>query len=133
MKPITTEKLVEMCDTTAEQFAAASQLLGKTFTDTAWMEAGIQKGFYRAETLRVNGVARFVLVFHVNDQRVLFVNAAAQLTRASEFDALIQGVFALAKKYGCAAIETMTLRAGLLKQLLAHGFKPIGVSVQCPV
>ena len=135
MKRISEKQLIELCDATPSQIANAAQLLGKTFaTDVTWLQAGLNEGHYRAETVKVAGVDRFLIIFHVNQQRVLFINAAAQLTRDfSDFGALSDGMIALAKKYACRAVEGMTLRAGVLKKLLEHGFTPIGVTVQCPV
>ena len=128
MKKLSTSQLIEICTATPEQEAAAIQLMGKTFDcDAAWLS---RKDFYKAEVVTVDAVPRFTIFFHVNDQRVLFVNAAAQLSRGfSDFSALVSGMIAIAKKHGCSAVEGVTIRAGVLKKLLAAGFEPIGVNV----
>jgi len=135
VKKISENQMIELCEASQIEIDCAAQLLGKTFsTDAAWVSDGIKLGHYKAETVTVGGTARFLLIFHVNQQRVLFINAAAQLTRDfSDFGALSDGMIALAKKYACRAVEGMTLRAGVLKKLLENGFTPIGVTVQCPV
>ena len=132
MKTLTVARQISLCETSAEQVASAVQLLGSTFAaDMAWIDLGLAQGFYQSTTICVDNVARFVVVWHVNQQRVLFVNAAAALTpEFADFTALLEGVKYIAGQNGCRAIEAMTLRAGLLKKLLADGFKTIGVTVQ---
>ena len=132
MKTLTVARQLSLCQTTAAQVGSAVQLLGSTFAaDMAWIDSGLAQGFYQSTTICVDAVARFVVVWHINQQRVLFVNAAAALTpEFADFTALVEGVKVIARQNGCRAIEAMTLRAGLLKKLLADGFETIGVTVQ---
>jgi hypothetical protein len=71
----------------------------------------------------------YLLVYHVTDQSNLCVNAAAQLAPGGKFEELVAGVKLLARSLACKFVEAVTLRAGVLKKLLASGFKPVGVSV----
>lgn len=129
MKTLAPADLVELCDALPAEEQHAAQMMGRKFDCEAdWL---LNKDFYQSQTVRVNGERAFLVFYHVNDQRRLFVNSATQLTaKKIGVASLVQGCRALAQKLGCAGIETMTLRAGLLKELLAAGFKPIGVSVE---
>lgn len=124
--------MLEICEATPVQISNAMQLLGKLSVDeTKVLEDGIKTGIFKAETFRIDGVDRFLLVFHKTNQNRLHINAAAQLTKAyANFTALCEGMVELAKKYGCASVTGDTLRAGVLKKLLEFGFKPVGVTVK---
>jgi hypothetical protein len=135
VKALTTTQLVEICDASPAQVETAAQLLGKTFAqDVQWLGAGVKDGTYKSSVVRIGSVDRFLLVYHINDQNVFFVNGAAQLTpKGGDFDALLEAVVTLAKKHACRAVETITIRAGLLKKMLAAGYSPIGVSLTLPL
>jgi hypothetical protein len=132
VKPLTLKNFVEICDATAAQIEAGAALLGKaTEADVAWVETGLSAGQYQAAAVTVENRPRFLLVFHVNEQKVLFINAAVQLAKDyCDFEVLVDSMVAIARDQGCRAIEAMTLRAGLLKKVMQHGFVPIGVSFQ---
>jgi hypothetical protein len=132
VKAFTTENLFEICAATPEQIEGAVKLLGKaTRGDSEWLKTGLDNGNYQAATVKVKSLDRFLLVFHVNEQKVLFINAAVQLAKDyCDFEILIDSILAVARDKGCRAVEAMTMRAGLLKKVMQHGFVPIGVSFQ---
>jgi hypothetical protein len=132
VKALKTEELFKVCAATPEQIEGAVKLLGKAVrSDAEWLKTGLKKGNYQAATVQVKSLDRFLLVFHVNEQKVLFINAAVQLAKDyCDFEILIDSILAVAREKGCQAIEAMTMRAGLLKKVMQHGFVPIGVSFQ---
>ncbi len=112
--------------------ANAAQVIGRTFgVHEAWLHEGLGHGFYKSACIRVESVARYLVIFHITDQKALFINAAAQLTAGyKNFAALVEGMKQIAADNACNAIEGITIRAGVLKALLAEGFEPMGVSVK---
>jgi hypothetical protein len=98
---------------------------------TDWIREGVKNGLYRANTLDANGTALYVIVWHKNDQSMMHVNALAQLNGGGDFAFLMQGMKTLAKEYACQAIQGITVRAGLVKKLCEHGFRPLGVTMLC--
>jgi hypothetical protein len=135
VKTIPTTKLIEICQANGEQVENAAQLIGRKFdTQTDWIKTGIEAGFYQAWNVHVAGSARYLVVYHITDQRTLFVNSAAQLTaEPGDFGDLVSGMIALAKHHACSAVEGVTLRAGVLKKLLQSGFEPVGVTVSLAI
>lgn len=139
MKFLAEKHLIEILDATGEDVEHAAQFLGRKFSDMphipgGWIQDGIAKGRYQAMKMAVDGVDRFLVVYHVNGQSSLVVNAAAQMTPDySNFDAFMAGLKDFARQIGCKAVEGITLRAGMFKELLRHGWKPIGVSLVCEI
>jgi hypothetical protein len=132
MKPLTIQQLVAICDASPDQVARAAQLMGATFPgeDMGWIDDGLQAGHYHASTVTVDGAEKYLLVYHVTDQAGLNVNAAAQLAPGGNFAALVAGMKLLARSLACKSVEGITMRAGVLKKLLEHGFQPGGVMVR---
>jgi hypothetical protein len=129
MKKMPTEKILEIGTATAGHIATAQMLFGRVFNeDASWIKTGLDAGFYQASVVKVGAVERYVIVWHVNDQKSLFVNAVAQLTKDfADFSALVEAFTAIAKKNFCRAIEGLTVRRGIVEKLIEHGFIPAGV------
>ena len=132
MKKLSPENLIQICEASKSDVEAAAQLLGKKFSElpARWLQDGLNQGHYQAAKVAADGADRFLVVFHVTNQKTLFVNAVAQLTPDySNFAVMLDGLKSVAKQFGCASLEAMTLRAGMLEKLYAAGCRPIGVSV----
>ena len=123
--------IIEIGTANADQIGRASWLFGKTFDgDTSWVSDGIARKNYAADIVKISGVDRYIIIHHVNEQKVLTVNAVAQLSGETNFEALIESLVFLARKFKCRAIEGITQRRGLIKKCLEFGFKPGGVMLQ---
>jgi hypothetical protein len=94
-----------------------------------WVRDGLDKGFYEGATVKLAGENRYLVVFHVTDQKTLNINAAAQLTSYSDLPALLESFVAIAKKKLCVGIEAVTVRAGICKKFFEAGYKPAGVHI----
>ena len=123
------KKILEIGTANASQIATAQMLFGRTFKeDASWITEGIKNGFYKADAVAIEKVDRYLVVYHVNDQKHLFINAIAQLTKDfSEFAALAEAMTEIAKKNLCKAIEGITVRPGVVERLKDFGFIPAGV------
>jgi hypothetical protein len=123
--------MIEIGLATPDQIAGASWLFGKTFDeDTSWIQSGVKTKQYTADVVKIDGSDRYIIVHHVNEQKVLTINAVAQLSPFSNFDALMEAFVFLAKKFSCRAIEGITRRRGLVEKCLNFGFQPCGVMLQ---
>lgn len=132
---MSTEQVIEIGTATNEQVEQAAMLFGKTFQVTSgWLKAGVERGFYSANVVKLDGVDRYVLVSHVNDQKRLHINAVAQLpvtdrAKVSDFDSLVKAMVKIAKEKFCTGIEGITQRRAMVERLVANGFTTEGVSV----
>src|SRR5208283_1238079 len=107
MKKLMDQKtIVENGTANSDQIARAQWIFGRTFAgDTAWISEGIRRRHYSADVIKIDGSDHYIIVSHVNDQKVLTINALAQLSAESNFEALVQSLVHLAKKFACRAIE----------------------------
>ena len=110
----------------------AEAIFLQTYHENAdWIRDGIKKGLYLANTIDADGTPLYVIVWHKNDQGMMHVNALAQLNGGADFAFLMRGMKTLAQEFCCKAIQGVTVRAGLVKKLCEHGFKPVGVTMLC--
>ena len=99
--------MIEIGTATDVELNNVGLLFGRTFGDgTGWIAEGLAKGFYRADTISIDGEKQYVLVHHVNDQKILTINAVGQLSsKANNFCALVDAMVLVAQKYACRGIE----------------------------
>lgn len=123
--------MLEIGTASAAQVATAQMLFGRVFReDASWIKNGMDSGFYKAAYVKISSVDRYIIVYHVNDQKNLFINAVAQLTAEfSDFAALVEAMTAIAKNHLCKAIEGITVRRGVVERLQEFGFIPAGVAM----
>jgi hypothetical protein len=129
-----TEKLiVEIGTSTADEIAGAHLLFGRKFDDNFdWIKDGTTQGTHRANTVTIQGVKSYVIIWHLSDQKSLCINAVAQLPgHVNDFKALIQAMRAIAGKVKAKAIEGVTVRRGMVECLKENGFIPAGVCMTC--
>jgi hypothetical protein len=124
---------MQICDATEAQCVHAALLLGRTFKghDFNWIPEGVKAGHYTASTIKINDVDRYLIAHHASPQGGLVINAVAQLTPSiGDMPGLVCAFKELARKHSCKWIEGITMRAGMLKELMKQGFKPSGVCVE---
>ncbi len=121
--------MIELCEATPQQVEQSAEYFGRKLGDGEWIKAGLMSGFYKAESINVDGKESYLVVFHISDQGFLVINAFARIGGGDSGLQMIPSLKALAKKHGCTQIEGMTMRRGLAKKLVAGGFKPVGIAL----
>ena len=112
----------------------AEAVFVQTYADSAdWISKGLAAKTYQAHTVEISGVPQYLIVWHKNDQNVMHVNAVAQLEQGGHTGGLVLAMKEIARRAACSAIQGVTVRAGMVKELCARGFKPVGVMVCCPI
>ena len=91
-----------------------------------WTESLIKDGALEASTVLVENEPAFVMIYSKSVAGWLTVEGVASLKRAS-FQFVFDAGQALAKHYGCSAIQFVTKLSSLFRFGLAQGYKPLGV------
>ena len=130
-RTMSAEKMVLLLNVSDDsELSEAQAIFIRTGTeDGEWIKAGVAKGWYQAHTIVFDGKPRYVVVWHMSDQNAMVVNLLAQLNGGTNFSAAVHAVKCIAKKFGCVAIEALTVRRGLVAKAIAEGFRPCGVAL----
>lgn len=106
-------------------------LISRKFpADLSLMKDGLERGFYSTNTIKVDGEDRFLVIAHVNDQNIFYINAVVQLTKeVSGFAEMVKGLILLAKSKSCVSLEAISNRCGVVKQAMDLGFRPLGIAL----
>ncbi len=126
--------MIELVAANEQQVHDAALLLGRRLGNGNWIRDGVKSGIYTAQILKCDGVEKFFILWSVNNQRTLIVNAAVALGKGiDEFKLLVQAALHIAKTNACVAMECVTARAGLAEKLIENGFNATGVCLTRPV
>lgn len=133
MKRIMSSEKMILAAATEGELAMAEAVFVSTFSESPWLREGIAKGYYRAHTVTVGSLPRYVIIWHKSDQNQMLVNFCAQLNGGHCFDALVEAVAGIARHFKCASVQLVTARAALVRKLQEKNFKPFGVALELPL
>ena len=130
MKKFMTEKQMLLSIATAEELSQGEAVFLSTFQESPWLASGVKAGYYQAHTVKIEGLPRYVVIWHKSDQNQMLVNFCAQLNGGECFDALIEAVKGIGRHFNCSAVQVITARSGLVRKLQEKQFKPFGVALE---
>ncbi|MDE3067790.1 MAG: hypothetical protein KGJ60_09590 [Verrucomicrobiota bacterium] len=117
-----------------EQLAESDQILARSMEgeDGAWIQRGVDQGWYRVTETHSDGRPRYRYVWHISDQNFLVVNASMFIGQPGDNDDWLWmiGAELIARENRCRGIEFMTKRRGHVIQAQRAGFKVTGLTLQ---
>lgn len=128
---LTEKQLIEFCAAQPNQIEDGEFLLTRKLGDHSWIKEGLRLGHFQSMVTKIDGVPRYLVIWHLNDQKFMMINAAALVGPANpteNFSGLLPAMLDFARGTpGCQGVDCVTLRPGLAKLLLAQGWKPEGI------
>jgi pyruvate/2-oxoglutarate dehydrogenase complex dihydrolipoamide dehydrogenase (E3) component len=95
----------------------------------ATLRAMVAEGFLETVCVHYNTIPQYAIWYHVAPGGILVINGTQRLCRNAVYERLGKGVEALARSRGCKFIEGHARRAGIVHEMLRHGYEVVGVTV----
>lgn len=95
----------------------------------ATLHAMVEEGFLETVCIHWNTIPQYAVWYHVAPGGILVINGTQRLRKDAVYARLGDGVEALARAKGCKFIEGMARRAGIVRKMLGHGYKVVGICV----
>lgn len=106
---------------------AARRFFGDEKSD--WLLAKVSDKTFSANVISLDGVEKYIVVWHKNANGHLFINCAIEKNGGGDLDGLVSGIKQLARQSACSGIAFNTKRKGLFAEMEKRGFEFHGVAM----
>jgi pyruvate/2-oxoglutarate dehydrogenase complex dihydrolipoamide dehydrogenase (E3) component len=133
MKTLTPVQMISLLPLTPKELEVGEMLMACAMPEygnaESTLHAMVEEGFLETVCVRWNCISQYAVWYHVAPGGILVVNGTQRLSRTAVYERLAQGVEALARSKGCKFIEGSARRAGIVHEMLKHGYEVTGVTV----
>jgi hypothetical protein len=128
-KPVNIEKGLKLVSAGDADMFHIRRFFGDA--DADWLAQAVNAKTHFAHCIAgSDGVNKYLVVWHRDAQKRLFVNCVVEQNGGGNFEMFSAGLKEIARTNGCIGMTGNATRDGLVKRLISHGWTVKGITVE---